>query len=147
MPRPNRKIDVLAFLPEKEAALRSRVSKVGTTEWLMEQTGMGKGTVNQYLAQLKAAGLAHIGRRNRTTRMPAAVWVKGPGEDAPMPPKLTTAVYSRRFRRNVARAISQGKAGQKFDERYRSRVALALADDLAARTRIKPQNPFSALGL
>lgn len=147
MPRPNRRMEVYAVLPERADVMRATASKIGTNGWLMERTGMSKASVNDYLRELKADGLAHIARRNRTNKMPAAVWAKGPGEDAPLPPPLGDLVYNRRYRKNVRKAIDQGKRGKRFDDRYARHVARAIAEDVAARTRINPQHPFSALGI
>lgn len=54
-----------------------------TTRLIRRRTGLGEATVSRWLADLKAADEAHIGRWRRTGSRLAAVWVAGPGEDAP----------------------------------------------------------------
>lgn len=149
MPAPNRKQEILNMLPPAEAVnwTLGRLGKFGTVAYMVSRVDYNEQNVNRYLKQLRAAGLCHIGRWHRTAGRPAAVWVRGPGEDEPMPAALSGAEYSRKHRKRVKRAIDRARAGQGFNESYAGKVGIALAYDHAASTRVKPQGIFAALGL
>lgn len=145
MPPPSRKQEVFDTLPRVDEAPRQ--GKIGTVEYLIDQTGMCRAAVCRHLRSLRDEGRAHIARWNRTTGLPAPVWVAGQGNDVPMPAPVGCAKYCQRHRKNVATAIQKARIGRKYDERYSGHVALALAADVAAKTRTNPQHWFSALGL
>lgn len=144
MPPPNRRMEVLDLLPDD---IKCSERKRGTVAKMIGQIDLNKPSICRYLRELKERDLAHIGRWNRTRGIPAAVWVKGPGEDAPMPTPKTTADYCKTHRKNVKKAVERARKGFNYDERYAGHVALAMAEEVAQRTRINPQHWFSALGL
>jgi hypothetical protein len=146
MPPPNRRMEVLALLPEPEDVAPNRGLR-GTVAQLVTLIDLNKPSVCRYLRELKALDLAHIARWRPTGGIPAAVWVKGAGEDAPMPGLKTPGQYSKKHRKNVKTAIERARRGFKYDERYAGQVAKALADDVAQRTRVNPQHWFSQLGI
>ena len=146
MPPPNRKAEILAMLPPAEAVNWTlvRLGKFGTVAYMVSRVDYNEQNVNRYLKQLRAAGLCHIGRWHRTAGRPAAVWVRGPGVDEPMPPPLSQAEYNRRHRQRVKKAIERARDGKGFNERYAGKVGIALAYDYAASTRARPQGIFAA---
>lgn len=147
MPPPNRKLEVLAALPLEEITKNTRRGKTGTVAGLVEVIGVNAPHVRRYLRTLYAEGLAHIGCWNRTSGRYAPVWIQGAGQHALEPKPLKGAAYSRRHRARVKRAVERAKVGFKYDERYKGKVALAKAAEVAQKTRIAPQHWFSPLGL
>lgn len=146
---PNRKNEILALLPPADAVNwpLSKLGRVGTTAYMVGRVTYNEANVNRYLRQLRELGLCRIGRWHRTAGRPAAVWVLGAGPDEPMPAQKTNAEYSRKFRSRVKRAIMRARSGESFNERYSTKVAIALAYDNARRTLSKPQGIFGPLGL
>jgi len=147
MPPPNRRMEALALLPPPEAkhwTLR-KLGGAGTIQNIVDEMGVVKAAACRYMRLLKEEGLAHIGRWNRTKGVPAAVWVAGPGIDAEPLPPLSSAKYSKNHRKRVRKAIEKARSGKVYQDSYKNHVALALADDLIASTKINPQHAFSAL--
>jgi hypothetical protein len=141
-------MEILKLLPEAEAVTwtKAKLGKRGTIANLMKLTGIQTGSaVCRSLNQLYDEGLAHIGRWNRTTKAPAAVWVQGKGVHAPTPEPECSKVKNRRYRANIARAIANGRAGKPYDKRYNKHVAVAIAADTVARTSVAPVTWLSAL--
>lgn len=149
MPPPSRKQEILALLPPADAVdwPLGRLGRFGTVAYMVERVDFNEQNVNRYLKQLRAAGLCRIGRWHRTAGRPAAVWVLGAGPDEPMPAPRTQAEYNRKHRKRVKKAITTARRGGQFNQRYASKVAIALAYDNARSTRTKPQGIFAALGI
>lgn len=149
MPNPSRIHEVIALLPEPEAATwpKSKRGRRGTVKYMAEVTGMAEPTICKHMRTLKEQDRAHIGTWNRTVGNPAAMWVSGPGEDAPRPMEKTPAYYSKRCRKNIAKAVKNALAGKEYDKRYTKHVRLAEADITIQSVRAKPVQWFSALGV
>lgn len=141
MPPPNRRMEALALLPTADKIY----GNAGTIEDLCKKMGVVKAAACRYMRLLKAEGLAHIGLWQRTKGVPAAVWFAGPGQDAEPLKPLTSAQYSKNHRKRVKKAMERARKGLKVADGYKRHAARALADDLAARTRVNPQHAFSAL--
>lgn len=148
MPVPSRIEEVRALLLEPEAKdwTKAKRGRRGTVEYIADKTGMWKPTVCKHLRTLRNEGAAHVGKWNPTVGNPAAVWFAGPGEDVPAPTEKPPGYYSKRWRKNVSRAVSNALAGKQFDERYVKHVRLAQVDETVQRLRVAPQYWFSALG-
>lgn len=147
MAPPSRIKEVQALLLEPEAKTwtKEKRGRRGTVEYMAKQTGMWEPTICKHLRKLRADGLAHIGKWNPTTGNPAAVWFAGPGEDVPAPTEKNPGYYSKKWRKNVARAIANARAGKSYDQRYTKHVRLAEADDTVERLRVAPNHWFSLL--
>lgn len=121
-----------------------------TIDEIAAKTGMTVNQVKFRLRQMKPA-LCHTGRWKRASGEGGShqpVIVAGPGEDAPCSFKTrTNAENSRRYRKRVKKAIEKALAGGKVSDRYTRHIARRQVDEVVARTRVAPQNPFSALGL
>lgn len=139
--------DVLAALPMPSIANSTRRGSAGTVGGVAKELGLGLTTARRHLRLLKAEGLAYIACWNRISGPMVPVWVQGNGEDAPKPRPLTSAEYNRRYRARIKKAVERGSKGFEYDERYKGKVALAKAAEVAQRTRIAPQHWLSALGL
>jgi hypothetical protein len=148
MPVPSRIEEVRALLLEPEAKTWAKMKRGrrGTVAYIAEKTGMWEPTICKHLRKLRADGMAHVGKWNPTVGNPAAVWFAGPGEDVPAPTEKPPGYYSKRWRKNVTRAITNAQAGKKFDERYVKHVRLAQADDTVQRLRQAPNHWLFTLG-
>jgi hypothetical protein len=144
MAPPSRKADILALLP---ADVTDKDWANGTVENLQKRIDLQEAAIRRNLRQMRELELVHIGRWRRTKGLPAAVWIKGKGDDAPMLGPKTQAHYCKKHRAQVKKAVERARTGKRHDDRYSGRVAIALANDTAQRTRINPQHWFSALGL
>lgn len=147
MPRPSRKEEVFALLPEADAITWTKIKlgRRGTVEYLMDQMDVTSDTtIGRYLHMLHEEGRAYIGRWITPNGWPAAVWVKGKGEHAPVPVQHPDK-RKKRYRKNIERAVKNALAGRNYDERYTRHVRLAQVDDTVQRLRINPQYWFSAL--
>jgi hypothetical protein len=120
-----------------------------TANEIVERAGMTLEQVKYRLSVMRP-GLCHIGKWRRSPGSGACqpVMFAGPGEDAPCDLKRrTVAENNRRYRKRVKKAIEKALAGGNASDRYVRHVARRQVDELVARTRAEPQNPFSALGL
>lgn len=143
----SRKMDVWEKLPQPDVAKVTRRGPQGTSNYLVQELGLSKSNVLRYLHQLNDAGLAYIACWNRSTGNFHAVWVQGKGEHAPQPKPYTNAQCIQRSRAKIKKAVERGVKGFSYDERYKGKVALAKAAEVAQKTRIAPQHWFSPLGL
>lgn len=73
----------------------------GTSQDIVKKSGVMPSTVVRWLRIMRDAGECHIGSWKRTIGTGGAlkaVYVRGPGADAPMPKRLGDAEYSERYR-------------------------------------------------
>jgi hypothetical protein len=113
-----------------------------------KKTGLSYPTITNRLDWMKARGMCHIGGWKRPPRNGSfqPVFHAGAGDDVPCTlTRLGEAQYEARYRRRVKRAVESALTGGKEDPRYMRHIVRRRADDLAERTRINPQHPFSAL--
>lgn len=121
-------------VPERPSAKKRRgraavlAALPATTRLIRRRTGLGEATVSRWLADLKAANEAHIGRWRRTTGRFAGVWVAGPGEDAPKPEPRTQADRDRARRLREREALRAELA----DRAARLAAAVPRRDPLVA---------------
>lgn len=98
-------------VPERPSAKKRRgraavlAALPATPRLLRRRTGLGQATNSRWLADLKAADEAHIGRWRRTVGRFAAVWVAGPGKDAPKPEPRSQAARDRARRERERAAL------------------------------------------
>jgi hypothetical protein len=147
MPRPSRKEELFALLPGAEviAWTKAELGRRGTVEHLMDKMDVTSDTtIGRYLHMLHEEGRAYIGRWVTPNGWPAAVWVQGNGEHAPVPVQDDTT-RKNRYRKNVKRAVKRALAGRNFDERYTRHVRRAQADETIERLRVAPNHWFSAI--
>lgn len=147
MANPSRIHEVIALLPEADAKnwTKAKRGRRGTVKYMAEQTGMAEPTICKHMRTLKKQGRAHIGIWNHTVGKPAAMWVLGSGEDAPQPIEKNPGFYSRKWRKNVTKAIKNALAGKEYDKRYTKHVRRAEADITIQSVRAKPVQWFSIL--
>lgn len=123
----------------------------GTIQEIVERTGFTRDMVKHHLSKLRDEKDKHcyVGKwgRFKENNQPIPVFYVGNLPDIDPPEKKSQAIYSRRYRRNIRRAIEKAREGKPYKDQYASHVALALADDTAKRTRVNPQHWFSMLGL
>lgn len=84
-----------------------------TLTQLAERIGRDRATVRRAVQKAKAAGQVHCcgwRREKRASGEPVAVFVWGPGDDAPRPKPLTSSQKTARWRRS--------KSGREWGERY-----------------------------
>lgn len=122
----------------------------GTIDEICAKTKMTLNQVKFRLRQMKPV-LCHTGRWKRASGEGGShqpVICAGAGPDVPCPFKTrTNAENSRRYRKRVKKEIEKALATGCAPARYERLVARRQADEIVARARITPQNPFSALGL
>jgi predicted ArsR family transcriptional regulator len=140
-------MEALALLPNAEAkklTAKKRGNK-GTIEYICQKMGVVKAAACRYMRLLKAEDLVHIGAWNRTRGVPAAVWFAGPGEDAKPLQARSSSHSSKKHRKRIKNAVERARKGLDVAEGYKRYAARALADDIAAKSKINPQHAFSAL--
>lgn len=118
---------------------------------IMKKTGFTRDSVKHHIASLRGDfnRRCYVGNWEpcKESSVPVPIFYKGDFPDVPQPPKQSTAKISRKYRRNIRRAIEKAREGKPYKLQYSRHVARALASDLAARTSVNPQHWFSALGL
>jgi hypothetical protein len=115
----------------------------GTAQVLMRETGMSNKAAQNNLKRLKEEGRIHILTWTRT-KSPAAVWVRGAGEDAPRPPRLTPdEVLARKLR---SQKTARENQKPKNDRNYVMLNARERTVSTIEQARQQPHSWFSALG-
>lgn len=139
---PTRIEDVFAVLLEVDPAEPKGLRDLseGTAEGLARKAGMSDMTSKRNLLKLKAQGRAHI--HTWTDSHPrAAVWVRGPGEDAPKPARMSREEHNRVSRERMRRlAAERASMADQRDGYFKDQTMLHIE-----WARRHPQTWFAAL--
>lgn len=136
--------------PRYGAKMAERVLAVlpATYAKIERKTKLTPGQVEYRIVLLREKGLCHIGGWERSEYQGAfnPIFHAGPGKDVPCKLKpRTNADVERRYNRRIKRAIAAAEATGKEDPRYAKHISLHMASKTVQASRLKPQNPFSAL--